>query len=142
MQMHEHAILAIGVRVSQRFGLDGNQPLAFLAGGFGDELFEPRAQRGNIVRRYERDLVAAALLCQNAKRYSQLQSRACLGRHDRLRTCDGTACFLQQATDIKTHGRSRHETEGGEHGKPSADRRLAVENVPEFVALGDLFPDP
>ena len=42
-QIGEQAIGAVHGRMAERFGVDGNEALALLAGGFGQELFEPGA---------------------------------------------------------------------------------------------------
>ena len=43
-EVGEDAIVAVDVGLAERFAVDGNDALADLAGGFGEKLFEPRAE--------------------------------------------------------------------------------------------------
>ena len=52
--------LPVKFRRTDLLAVDGDQPLAFLSGGFGDELFEPRAEIGDAGRREDGHFVAPA----------------------------------------------------------------------------------
>ena len=59
-RIDEQAILSIDVGRSQRLGIDGNDPVAVLAGRFGQQLLEPRAEIGDAGRSDDRHLVLPA----------------------------------------------------------------------------------
>src|ERR1019366_6737718 len=58
-RIRENAVVAIDVRRAECFAIYRNDALAEFAGGFGDELLEPRSQVGDAGRGDERDFVTA-----------------------------------------------------------------------------------
>ena len=47
----EEAVVAVKRGIAERLAVDRDQALAFLAGGFGDQLFGPGAEIGDLLRR-------------------------------------------------------------------------------------------
>ncbi len=58
-QVDEEAVVAVDGDVADGLAVDGNQTLAFLAGGLSDELLGPGAKIGDLLRGEDRQLVAA-----------------------------------------------------------------------------------
>ena len=118
----EEAIVAVQRRIAQRFAVDRDQALAFLAGGFRDQLFGPGAEIGDLRRRRDRHLVAAFETGEahgEAKLHAGIFVRrhvGAAGAHHRKRMRD-------QAANIDAGGRRRHQAERRQHGVASADRR-------------------
>ena len=59
-QVHEHAVVAVGVGLEQRLVGHRQDAAALLAGALGDELLDPQAEARDRLADDERELVAAA----------------------------------------------------------------------------------
>ena len=130
--------IAINLRRAQRFAIDRDDAFAELAGGFGDQLLEPRAQVGNSGRSDERNFVAAKF-CGRAHDQAEHHSRILFHGNGRLAGFDHFFRALEELAGVEAHGRGGNHAEVRERRVASADGRQAIENVAEAVALGDLL---
>ena len=130
--------MSVDFRQSERLALNRDQPFATLAGGFREELLEPRAEIGDAGRDDDRDLVASRL-CENADDRAEHDAgivgcrHACsAGAHHRFRR-------REKPAEIKAHRRGRHHAEVRQHRVSPADARLSERDMTEAVAFGDLL---
>ena len=134
----EEPIAAIERGVAKRLAVDRDQALAFLAGGFGDQLFGPGAEVGDLLRRQDRHLVAA-FETGKAHGEAELHAGIFVRRHIRPAGARHRKRMLDQGANIDAGGRRRHQPERRQHGIASADRGIAVENAREALLGRDLL---
>src|SRR5205085_9484543 len=138
-QMHEHAVAAVGIRIAERFPVDGNKSLALLAGGFGEQLFEPGAETCDFARSNERDLVAAEIAREHAERDAKTHARIGRGRNHVRAAFPHTPGVFQQTPNVDADRRGGYETEFRQHREAAADFGVSEENVAELIALRRLL---
>ena len=131
----EDAVVSVHVRRAQFFAIDRDDALAEFAGGFRDQLLEPRAQIGDSGRSDERDFVAAKFRGR-AHDQAEHHSRILFYRSGRLAGFDHLFRALEKLAGVESHGCGGNHAEVRERGVASADGRQAIENVAEAVALG------
>src|ERR1700674_415562 len=132
----EDPVITIYIGRSQFFTINRDNAFAEFAGGFCDQLLEPRAQVANSGRGDESNLVAAKFRgCANDQ--AEHHSRILFYRSGHLAGVDHFFCAREELAGVEAHRRGGNHAEVRERGVASADGRQAVENVAEVVALGD-----
>ena len=134
----EDAIVAVDHRIAERFAVNRNQAPAVLAGGFGDELFRPRAEVGNFGRRQHRHLVAA-LKAGATERKTKLHAGIFLRRHIGPTGANHRLCEIEQAREVDAGRRRRHQAERRQHRIAAADGGIAEEGAGEALLFCDLL---
>ena len=124
----EEAVVAVKRGIAERLAVDRDQALAVLAGGFGDQLFGPGAEIGDLRRRGNRHLVAA-FEAGEPHRQPELHARVFMWRHVGAAGAHHRKRVRDQAANVDTGGSRRHQPERRQHGVASADRRIAVEDA-------------
>ena len=117
---NEQPVCPVHVGGSKVLSIDGDDALALLAGRFGDELLDPRAERPDPLVQDERELVPSAT--------SPLaQHRPQPGPRVPLRGGVGPACLgslgsaVEQSIEVHPDERARDQTEERECRIPSTD---------------------
>jgi hypothetical protein len=137
-QVHERAVLPVGVRRAQRLVGDGQDARALLARGLGHELLDPQPERAERGIDGEGQLVAPV---DGELTERQTQPQPAVG----LRGVEGDAGLLgharalQQRTDVGAHERGGHQPEGRQRAVAPADLRVTVEDAPELVLARELL---
>ena len=134
----EEAVVAVKRGIAERFAVDRDQALAVLAGGFGDQLFGPGAEIGDLLRRGDRHLVAA-FEAGEPHRQPELHAGVFVRRHVGAAGAHHRERVRDQAANVDTGGRRRHQAERRQHGVASADRGIAVEDAGKALLGRDLL---
>src|SRR5262249_57777442 len=79
-QIDEHPIRAVDRLSAERLGIDRDQALAVLAGGFGEQLLGPGTEIADRGRRHDRHLVVAAAR-ERPQRKTELDAGSFRGRN-------------------------------------------------------------
>ena len=124
----EEAVVAVKRGIAERLAIDRDQALAFLAGGFGDQLFGPGAEIGDLFRRRNRHLVAA-FEAGEPHRQPELHARVFMRRHVGAAGAHHRKRMRDQAANVDAGGSRRHQSERRQHGVAAADRGIAVEDA-------------
>ncbi len=106
----EEAVIAVKRNVAERLAVDRNEALAFLAGGFRNQLFGPGAEVGDLLRGDDRHLVAA-LEAGEAHREPELHARVFMRRHVGAAGAHHGKRVLDQAANIDAGGGGGDQTE-------------------------------
>ena len=120
-QVGEHAVVAVDLRRAEWLAIHRDDALALLAGGFGDQLLEPRAEIVNPGRSDDRDLVAASFR-------GRAQNRCPASRRDSLQperrsaqACTISSVRSRNFVDVDAHDCAGHHAEIRERGVAAAD---------------------
>ena len=134
----KYTIVAVHLGRAQAFPVDGDESLADLAGGFGQQLLQPGPQIRDTGRRDDGDLVAAVFpghSQHNAEHHSGiLFHRNCgpAGIHHFFRC-------VEEFGKVHAHDGGRHHAEIRQCRITSADAGESEEDAPELVAFGHLL---
>ena len=138
-QEHEQPIVAVDAGAVRSLVVDGDEPLAVLAGRLGDQLFQPGAEAVDPGRRDDRHLVAPELRPGDAQDRAQHDAGVLLDRHARHAGVHHRARSVQELGHVDAHRRRRHQTEVRQHRVAPADVRPAEEDPPKMVRLRDVL---
>ena len=120
-KVSEDAVVSVDLGRAKCFAIDGDDALAELAGGFGDQLLEPRAEVGDSGRGDERDFVAAEFR-GGAEDQAEHRSRDSARPADRgLAGIDHFFGALEELANVEAHGGGGNHAEVGERGVAPAD---------------------
>jgi hypothetical protein len=106
----EEAVVAVKRGIAERLTVDRDQALAVLAGGFGDQLFGPGAEIGDLLRGGNRHLVAA-FEAGEPHRQPELHAGVFMGRHIGAAGAHHRERVRDQAANVDTSGSRRHQPE-------------------------------
>ena len=135
-QVDEEAVAAVDGGHVDGFPVDGDHALAFLAGGFGDELLGPGPEGVDARRRDEGDLVATGMEGRGTHGGAQQHAGILGRRHGRSAGAHHDPRRIEEGLHVDARGRRRHEAEGREHRVAPSDLLHAVEDLAEAVGLG------
>src|SRR5579871_1197124 len=138
-QMYEHAILAVGLTIAERFPVDGYQAFPLLARGLRNQLFEPGADAGDFGSSNNRDLVTVEFAREHAERDPEPYARIGGGRHHVGATCAHQFRTLQKTRDIHACEGRRNKAKLRKHRETAADGGIARKGFPELIACRFLF---
>ena len=130
--------MAVDRRIAQRLAVDRDQALAFLAGGFRDQLLGPGAEIGDLLRRQDGHLVAA-VEAGEPHRQPELHARIFMRRHVRPAGTHHRKRVFDERADVDAGGGGGHQPERRQHGVAPADGGIAVEDARKTLFGRDLL---
>ncbi len=137
-QIDEEPVVAVHLGRPQLLPVHGDQGDPLLPRRLGHQLLQPRAQVEDGRRCDERDFVSTAT-AECAEHRSQHRTGVGLDRHAGGAGLDHLVGAVEQARNVETHQRRRHEPEVGERGVAAADARHAEEHSSEPLLLRRLL---
>ncbi len=136
LEVGEETVAAVALGRGERLAGQRNQPASMLPRALRQKLFQPGAEIGDPRRGNDRHLVAAEARCRDAHGDPELYARILRRWHVRAAGSFHLVRRLEEAFDVETHRRRRHQTELRQHGIPAADRGHAMEDMGKAQLLG------
>ena len=137
-QIGEDAVVAVDGGLADFFAIDGDDAFADFAGGFGDELFEPRAGIGDAGGSEDGDFVAA-VIGGDAENGAEDHAGIFLGSGGGAAGFDHFVGDLQEFRKVEAHDGAGNRAEVRERGVAAADTGNAGEDVAEAAVFRDLL---
>ena len=128
-QIDEDAIISVNIGRADFLAVNGNQALAFLAGGFGEKLFEPRAEIGNAGRSEDRDFVAAGLLERSQNGAENRRRDFASAGTTEAQAWTISSVPIEELGDVDALNRAGNHAEIRKRGIAAADARRAEKNA-------------
>ena len=135
-QIGEEPVFAIAFGCGERLIGQRDQPAPVLARALRQKLLQPGAEIGDPRRGNDRNFVAAETRGRNTHGDAELHAGILRRRHVRAAGSLHRPHRFEQAFDVKTHRRRRHQAELRQHGVAPADRGYAVENMSKAKLFG------
>ena len=136
----EEAVVGVERGIAERFAVDRDQAFAVLAGGFGDQLFCPGAEIGDLWRRAYGHLFAAFEAGETHGKAEQ-DARVFMRRHIGAAGPHHCQRVCHQAANIDAGGGRGHQPEWRQHRISPADRGIAVEDAGKALFRGVFCSD-